>query len=131
MAEAMRIPGVAPDCIHEAQVALSEACSNFLRQARADHHFEVLMSIGDAELTVHILDADAAFPSERRLANWPNIPVELDPGLALMTEFADQANFESDGAGGSVRLKKRLHWDSPEALPASGDARQAATETGS
>jgi serine/threonine-protein kinase RsbW len=120
MAEALTIPGVAPDCIHEAQVALSEACNNVLRQAGEDHGFEVLINIGDVELTVHILDSDAGFARERKLANWPEIKVDRDRGLALMTAFADHASFETEGGGGSVRLKKRLRWDSEAGLQSSG-----------
>jgi serine/threonine-protein kinase RsbW len=112
MAEALRIPGVAQDCIHEAQVALSEACSNFLRHVLADQSFEVLINVGEAELTVHILEPAAGLPVERQLANWPDIHVEDDHGLALMTAYADHASFESEGGRGSVRLKKRLRWDS-------------------
>jgi len=48
-------------------VALSEACSNFLRRLRADRSFEVLINIGDTELTVHILDSDAGYPDS---ASW-------------------------------------------------------------
>ena len=118
MAEALRIPGVAPDCSHEAQVALSEACSNFLRQVGANQNFEVLISIGDLELTVHILDAEA--PGKRLLEKWPDIAVDREHGLALMTAFADHASFESEAGGGSVRLKKRLRWSSDTALPPSG-----------
>ena len=118
MAEALRIPGVAPDCSHEAQVAVSEACSNFLRHVGVDQNIEVLINIGDVELTVHILDADA--PATRLLAEWPDIQVDRDHGLALMTAFADHASFESEAGGGSVRLKKRLRWSSDAALPSSG-----------
>lgn len=120
LAEALRIPGVAPECIHEAQVALSEACSNFLRRVRADRSFEVLMNIGDTELTVHILDSDVGFPGQRKLADWPEVVIEDDHGLALMTAFADHASFESKDEGGSVRIKKRLRWDSKAALPPPG-----------
>lgn len=118
MAEALRIPGVAPDCSHEAQVALSEACSNFLRHVGANQNFEVLISIGDLELTVHILDAEA--PGKRLLEKWPDIAVDREHVLALMTAFADHASFESEAGGGSVRLKKRLRWSSDTALPPSG-----------
>jgi serine/threonine-protein kinase RsbW len=120
LGEALSIPGVAPDCIHEAQVALSEACSNFLRHVRPDHSFEVLINIGDVELTVHILESDAGRPGQRKLANWPDTQVERDHGLALLTEFADHTSFESEGGRGSVRLKKSLRWNSESALPPSG-----------
>jgi serine/threonine-protein kinase RsbW len=120
LAEALRIPVVAPDCIHEAEMALSEACSNFLRHVGADQNFEVLINVGDAELTVHILEAEDGFPGGRQLANWPDIQGEHDHGLALMTAYADHASFESEGGRGSVRFKKRLRWDSEAALPPSG-----------
>ena len=118
MAEALRIPGVGPDCSHEAQVAVSEACSNFLRHVGADQNFEVLINIGDVELTVHILDAEA--PGRRLLEKWPDINVDRLHGLALMTAFADHASFEFEAGSGSVRLKKRLRWSSDTALPPSG-----------
>lgn len=118
MAEALRIPGVAPDCSHEAQVALSEACSNFLRHVGADQNFEVLINIGEVELTVHVLDAET--PGRRLLAQWPDIHVDREHGLALMTAFADHASFESEAGVGSVRLKKRLRWSADTALPPSG-----------
>ncbi len=121
LAEALRIPGVASDCIHEAQVALSEACSNILRHVGGDESFEVLINIGDVELTVHILDTTAGIPHARQLANWPNVHAEADGSLALMTEFTDHASFESEGGRGSVRLKKRLRWDDSGApVPTSG-----------
>ena len=120
LGEALTIPGVAPDCIHEAQVALSEACSNFLRHVRPDQSFEVLINVGDVELTVHILESDTGRQGVRKLANWPDIHVDRDHGLALMTAFADHASFESESGRGSVRLKKRLRWNSEAGLPSSG-----------
>ena len=120
MAEALRIPGVAPDCIHEAQVALSEACSNVLRHGGAHESFEVLINIGDVELTVHIMETNAGFPHARQLATWSDVQVEGEGSMALLTEFADHASFESEGGRGSVRLKKRLRWDSEATVPSSG-----------
>jgi len=120
MAEALRIPGVAPDCSHEAQVAVSEACSNFLRHVGADQNFEVLINIGELELTMHILDSGQGFPRGHRLADWPEVEAENGRGMALMTAFTDQASFETDHGGGSVRLKKRLRWNAEVALPVTG-----------
>jgi serine/threonine-protein kinase RsbW len=120
MGEALSIRGVAQDCIHEAQVALSEACNNVLRRVAKDQSFEVLINVGEQELTVHILNSDAGFQGDRQLANWSDIHIEEEPGLTLMTAFADHASFESGSASGSVRLKKRLRWDSDAALPPSG-----------
>jgi len=120
LAEALRIAAVAPDCAHESQVALSEACTNVFHHVAVGQNFEVLISIGDLELTMHILDAGPGFTHSDQLANWPDDEAESGRGMALMTAFTDHASFESDNAGGSVRLKKRLRWNPEEVLPASG-----------
>jgi serine/threonine-protein kinase RsbW len=91
LGEALSIPGVSPDCIHEAQLALSEACSNILRHLTTGQNFEVLINIGEVELTVHVLDGEAQSPHDRKLANWPDTDAEHDGGLTLMTAFADHA----------------------------------------
>lgn len=108
LAEALRTAAVAPDCVHEAQVALSEACTNVFHHVSADQNFEVLINIGDQELTMHILDSGPGFPRSNQLAAWPDIEAENGRGMALMTAFTDDASFESEHGGGSVRLKKRL-----------------------
>ena len=120
LAEALEVARVARECIDEAQVALSEACSNVFHHVGDDDNFEVLINIGDIELTMHILDSGPGIPGTRRLANWPEHSAENGRGLALMTAFTDQATFDTDHGGGSVRLKKRLRWNAEAALPASG-----------
>ncbi|MGH3335712.1 MAG: ATP-binding protein [Nocardioides sp.] len=120
LAEALRIADVAPDCVHEAQVALSEACTNVFHHVAAGQNFEVLINIGDAELTIHILDSGPGFARSGRLADWPDVTSENGRGLALMTAFTDNASFESDNGGGSVRLKKRLRRIAEPALSVTG-----------
>jgi serine/threonine-protein kinase RsbW len=120
LAEALRIADVEPDCVHEAQVALSEACTNVFHHVAAGQNFEVLINVGDLELTMHILDSGPGFPRGHRLADWPEDTAESGRGLALMTAFTDHASFESEYGGGSVRLKKRLRWSAEAALPVSG-----------
>ena len=120
LGEALSIPGVSPECIHEAQLALSEACNNILRHLTTGQNFEVLINIGAIELTVHVLDGEAQSPGDRKLANWPDTDVEHDGGLSLMTAFADHASFESEDGSGAVRLKKRLRWSPETVVPSSG-----------
>jgi serine/threonine-protein kinase RsbW len=109
LAEALRLAAVTPDFSHEAQVALSEACANLFRHAAAGQNFEVLINIGDVELTMHVLDSGSGFPNGQQLANWPDGVAENGGGVsALMTEFTDATSFESRNGGGSVRLKKQL-----------------------
>jgi serine/threonine-protein kinase RsbW len=108
LAGALKVAGASPDCIYEAQVALSEACTNVFDHVDEAQNFEVLINIADFELTMHILDSGPGFPRGHRLADWPDIAAERGRGLALMTAFTDEARFESDDGGGSVRLRKSL-----------------------
>ena len=106
---ALRIAGVTPDCIHEAEVALSEACTAVCQHAVAGRSLEVLTNIGDAELTMFILDSGPGTGSHY-LAEWPGVASEGGGGLTLMTAFTDHVSFESEDKGDSVRLRKRLRW---------------------
>ena len=108
LAGALSVAGVAPDCLYEAQVALSEACTNVFDHVADGQDFEVLINIGDLELTMHILDSGPGLPRGHRLADWPEHTEESGRGLALITAFTDEASFDSGHGGGSVRLKKNL-----------------------
>jgi serine/threonine-protein kinase RsbW len=116
LAEALSMAGVAPDCIDEAKVALSEACTNVYRHVEADHSFEVLINVGEVHLTMHIMDAGPGFARSHQVPDWPDHAAENGRGLALMTAFTDDASFESHGGGGSVRLRKRLCFRAPTAM---------------
>ena len=109
LAEALRVADIEPECVHEAQVALSEACTNVFHHVAAGATFEVLINVGDVELTMHILDSGPGFPRGHRLVDWPEDTSENGRGIALMRAFSDHASFESENGGGSVRLKKTLH----------------------
>jgi serine/threonine-protein kinase RsbW len=115
LAGALSVARVARDCIDEAQVALSEACTNVFRHAGSDHGFEVRINVGDVELTMHILDSGPGFAGAQ-VADWPDQTAENGRGLALMTAFTDDASFESHDSGGSVRLRKRLCFRAPAGM---------------
>ena len=108
LAGALKVADVTPECIHESEVAISEACTNVFDHAADGQNFEVLINVGEVELTMHILDSGPGFPSGHRLADWPDIAAESGRGLILMNAFTDDASFESTDGGGSVRLRKRL-----------------------
>jgi anti-sigma regulatory factor (Ser/Thr protein kinase) len=109
LAEALRIADATPDCVHEAQVALSEACTNVFHRMALGQNFEVLINIGDLELTMHILDSGPGSPNGHHLASWPNVTAADGREVpALMTAFTDDAVFESQDGSGSVRLTKLM-----------------------
>jgi serine/threonine-protein kinase RsbW len=118
LAEALSIADVTQDCVHEAQVALSEACTNVFHHAATGENFEVLIGIGDLDLTMHILDSGPGLPANgHHRANWPEETAESGRGMALMNAFTDNASFDSQNGGGTVRLKKRLLRNAEVALP--------------
>jgi serine/threonine-protein kinase RsbW len=109
LAEALRIANVTPDCGHEAQVALSEACTNVFHHAATHENFEVLIGVGDLNLTMHVLDSGPGLPTKgHHRADWPDDTAENGRGIALMNAFTDSASFDSQEGGGTVRLTKRL-----------------------
>jgi serine/threonine-protein kinase RsbW len=109
LSEALALAHVTPDCIYEAQVALAEACTNVLHHMSPGQNLELLINIGDLELTIHILDSGPEYPGGHHLGNWPDFTAEHEHGSpALMTAFTEDAVFESQEGSGSVRLKKRL-----------------------
>ena len=121
LAEALRIEDVTPDCVHESQVALSEACTNVFHHAATSENFEVLIGIGDRDLTLHILDSGPGPPTNgHHRAAWPDPTAENGRGMALMNAFADTASFDSLNGGGTVRLTKRLLRNAAVALPPAG-----------
>ena len=87
LAEGLRIAAVAPDCIHEAQVALSEACTNVFHHVTVGQNFEVLINIGDLDprtiVRKHVIeameDAEAESLSHERLALGPLGAGEIPP----------------------------------------------------
>lgn len=113
LARALRLAAVGPDCIEEAQVALAEACNNVFDHVAAGQDFEVLINVSDLELSMHILDSGPGTLRGHGLAQWPDVAAERGRGLALMTAFSDEARFESEDGGGSVRLRKDLRHARP------------------
>ena len=108
LAGALRVADVTDECIYEAEVAVSDACTNVFGHAAEDQDFEVLINVGDVELTMHIFDCGPEFPHGNRLADWPGRTAEGGRGLILMNAFSDEATFDSEDGRDSVRIKKTL-----------------------
>ena len=112
VAEAMRSAGVARDCVEEAEVALSEACTNVYHHAGTLDHYEVAVELDADRLTMDILDTGDGVAEHHRNPTMPDGSAENGRGLALMAAFSDQVVFDSVlRTGGSVHLMKRLRWD--------------------
>ncbi len=71
---------------------------------------EVLINVGDLELTMHVLEAGNGFRGHDTGTFLAEVSGQNSRGMMLMNEFADRASFQSNGGGGSIRLTKRLRW---------------------
>lgn len=112
VATALSTAGVTRECVGEVEVALSEACTNVFQHAGKGASYEVVINIGDEQLTMDVLDTGAGFGN---LAAPPSTMAELDAeggrGIALMRALSDRAVFDTvTGGGGSVHLMKQLRW---------------------
>jgi serine/threonine-protein kinase RsbW len=113
VATALESAGVTPECVGEVEVALSEACTNVYRHAGEGASYEVVISIGDEQLTMDVLDSGAGFGNLDVAApsTVPDLNAEDGRGIALMRALSDRAVFDTvSGRGGSVHLMKHLRW---------------------
>ena len=103
--------GVATECAEEVEVALSEACTNAYRHSQSGESFEVVLNVGDEDLTVDVMDDGTGVPHGVPVM-MPGPSADGGRGVSLMAAFSDQVVFDSvTGNGGWVRLRKRLRWD--------------------
>ena len=130
VAAALTAAGIAPDCLDEVEVALSEACTNVLNHAGKGDAYEVAINISDQQLTMDVIDFGAGFGHLLPGSTMPEPTAESGRGLALMRALTDRAVFDSvSGNGGAVHLMKRLRW-APDAPVTQLRARQGAPSPG-
>jgi anti-sigma regulatory factor (Ser/Thr protein kinase) len=110
LTETMRTARVAPDCIQEAEVALSEACTKVWHDLKDSTGLEILINLGDRELTMHVLGSGNGERGHDERTFIAEVSAQNSRGMLLMEEFADRTSIHANGAGGSIRLTKQLRW---------------------
>ena len=106
---ALREAGVAEDCIHDTEVALSEACTNVLRHAGPGDEYEVSADVDDQQCTIRVIDTGRGFDAESLRSLRAAASAEEGRGMELMRALVDRAQFVSrPEAGTVVRLEKSL-----------------------
>ncbi|HEX5860258.1 MAG TPA: ATP-binding protein [Nocardioides sp.] len=116
LTETMRLARVAPDCIQEAEVALSEACTQVWHDLADGKGLEVLINVGDRELTMHVLESGSGYPEHDQGTFLAEVSSQNSRGMLLMKEFADRTSIHEKGGGNSIHLTKQLTWIG-ESLP--------------
>jgi serine/threonine-protein kinase RsbW len=100
--------GVEDRCVHDIEIALSEACTNVLRHAGTEDEYEVEVEIDEHRCKLTVSDAGGGFEFRDGSAQDTLIPSEGGRGIQLMRALVDGLHFESDGPGTVVELTKTL-----------------------
>ncbi|MDQ3962929.1 MAG: ATP-binding protein [Actinomycetota bacterium] len=102
--------GVAPECVHDVQLALTEACTNVLQHANGSGgDYEVAIEVNDQECIIRVLDSGGGFTHEEFGREIAHSTSEGGRGIHLMRNLVDSMTFESRPPRGTiVHLHKTL-----------------------
>jgi serine/threonine-protein kinase RsbW len=108
---ALLTAGVEPSCVHEVEVALSEACTNAVKHAVDGVSYEVMVGISDEQVAIDVIDSGSGFGQRDVSADGHDHWAENGRGVKLINALSDLAIFDSvEGEGGSVHLTMGLRW---------------------
>ncbi len=117
----MRTLGVDADCVHDVEVALSEACTNVLQHGDPAAEYEVHLHLDDQRCVLQVSEIGASRAGglwQEPPASVPDGEVEHGRGLYLMRALVDRVGFRLlPGAGSVVSLEKQLTYASAGAEP--------------
>jgi serine/threonine-protein kinase RsbW len=106
---AMEQVGVEADCVHDVELALSEACTNVLRHAGPGDEYELRLDLDDRRGVIRVLDVGHGFDSVKLQQAVPELEAERGRGLTLMRALVDRVQFASRAEAGTiVTLEKAL-----------------------
>jgi serine/threonine-protein kinase RsbW len=116
---ALTTAGVEPACVHEVEVALSEACTNAVKHAVDGVTYEVAIGISDDQVAIDVIDSGSGFGQRQATIDGDDRWSENGRGLKLVNALSDLAIFDTiagDG-GGSVHTTMKLRWFRGADLP--------------
>jgi serine/threonine-protein kinase RsbW len=101
---------VEDDCVHDVELAVSEACTNVLVHALGpQEEYEVHIEIDDDRCKIRVLDGGAGFDYGRAWGNNGEPIEEGGRGIVLMRALVDELQFSSRADSGTiVHLEKVL-----------------------
>jgi len=107
---ALLTAGVEPSCVHEVEMALSEACTNAVQHAIEGMSYEVMVGISDEQVTIDVVDSGSGFGQRHVATDGHDHWAENGRGVGLISALSDLAFDSVEGQGGSVHLTKALPW---------------------
>lgn len=106
---AMENVGVEAGCVHDIEIALTEACTNVLKHSGPGDEYEVSFELDDETTILRVIDTGRGFDFES-LEDTTSAPTdERGRGVSLMHALVDLVKFESKPEAGTiVHLEKRI-----------------------
>jgi serine/threonine-protein kinase RsbW len=108
---AMENVGVHDGCVHDIEIALTEACTNVLQHSGPGDEYEVSFELDDSVAILRVVDTGRGFDFAA-LEDTEAAPTdERGRGLSLMHALVDKVKFESKPEAGTVvHLEKRIEF---------------------
>jgi serine/threonine-protein kinase RsbW len=108
--DALRKLAVAPDCVSDVEVAITEACTNVVKHSLGPHEeYKVTISIDGRTCEISVSDAGVGFDHESRRSEIAHPSAESGRGISLMHALVDNVSFVSRPEDGTiVNLVKTL-----------------------
>ena len=97
--------GLPQEARFDLKLAATEALTNALVGASADHEVDVFMATDDDSVEVEVLDRGGFRPYVR---NGHVLEAEGGRGIPLMLALVDEVEFRATGEGTRVRMRKHL-----------------------
>ena len=106
--DALRTLGVTQPCVDDIELAVTEACTNVLKHAGSNGHYDVELEIGQGISTITVTDTGSGFSVAAPMSTVME-PQESGRGIHLMTALVDALRFSSRvDKGTTVQLEKGL-----------------------
>lgn len=103
--------GVAIACVHDIELAVTEACTNVLKHTDGtDGDYRVAVEVDDSRCRIRVIDAGEGFEHERAIRQEAaTSSSESGRGIQLMRALVDRVRFVSKPRDGTVvHLEKEL-----------------------
>ena len=112
--------GVTPACRDDVELALTEACTNVVRHARAGRPYQVNVDVTEYHCVIAVMDHGVGF-DHAESHNLLTADREFGRGLPILVAVTDSLDIDSvPGRGTTVRFTKALAFD--PAAPTVSDA---------
>lgn len=107
--DALADVGVAPDCIHDIEIALSEACTNVLEHSGPGDEYRIEVTVDGRLCVIRVIDTGHGFDSASLADMGDRLSDEGGRGVGLMRALVDRIEFISTPEEGTVvHLEKEL-----------------------